>query len=547
MVKFWSSIIEKINKTNPAIIAIAILMIFLITGWLSARISVIACDMSEFLNNPVRILYGDLPYRDFWLLFSPGEVYIPAIIYKLFGINIDKLMFSMVLASALTGLLAFYLGRLILKNNAISALFSFLLFFHSVILNYESPAYIHLYLTFLLLSSFFVIKYIISAKKSAVFIAGFFGGCALFFRIYEVGAALFGIFSAFVIYQIITKKSFKDTAYIILIGISGLIIAPILTLIAFYSIAPKMLSEIVIQSVSNGTSMNLPLLHNLFRLFEELSKDFQQISDGNVLVSTFKFIMRLILIIPTLVQIFLVFIGSFILVIYLRTKPDKMELSIVLVLFLWGLISFPKGLGRSDVAHFAPSVAPMALSILLIYKYNKKSADNKLIKLVTLVILFLLVIKFAQPYYRLLNTKWQPLYTVKIEKGTIHHKNHDYLVGIDSTLNFISKNTQPGDYIFVTPWDAPPFYALTERRNPTYYDSMNDPVVQPAIVKELGIIKDLTQTRTKYIIHKPDWGYDDNPKQVFFRACPLLQRFIDSNYTLVKEYNIFGIYQLNRN
>ena len=37
----------------------------------------------QYLNNPVRILRNQVPYKDFWLLFPPGEVLIPALIYKM--------------------------------------------------------------------------------------------------------------------------------------------------------------------------------------------------------------------------------------------------------------------------------------------------------------------------------------------------------------------------------------------------------------------------------------------------------------------------------
>jgi hypothetical protein len=30
-------------------------------------------DMAEYLNNAFRVVQGQLPYRDFWLLFPPGK------------------------------------------------------------------------------------------------------------------------------------------------------------------------------------------------------------------------------------------------------------------------------------------------------------------------------------------------------------------------------------------------------------------------------------------------------------------------------------------
>ncbi len=33
----------------------------------------LADDLAEYVNNPVRLLDGEMPHRDFWMLVSPGE------------------------------------------------------------------------------------------------------------------------------------------------------------------------------------------------------------------------------------------------------------------------------------------------------------------------------------------------------------------------------------------------------------------------------------------------------------------------------------------
>ncbi|MGH9387568.1 MAG: ArnT family glycosyltransferase [Vicinamibacterales bacterium] len=40
------------------------------------------------INNALRILNGDVPYRDFWTMYAPGHFYLIAILFKLFGVQV---------------------------------------------------------------------------------------------------------------------------------------------------------------------------------------------------------------------------------------------------------------------------------------------------------------------------------------------------------------------------------------------------------------------------------------------------------------------------
>jgi hypothetical protein len=40
------------------------------------------------VTNALRILDGDMPYRDFWTMYAPGHFYLAAVLFKLFGVHI---------------------------------------------------------------------------------------------------------------------------------------------------------------------------------------------------------------------------------------------------------------------------------------------------------------------------------------------------------------------------------------------------------------------------------------------------------------------------
>jgi len=164
------NIIHRINASKPWIIATVIYILLLLVSLMTYNYRPLACDMAEYLNNPLRILYGDIPYTDFWLLFPPGEVYFPALIYKFLGINTDYARIATILTSCLIPVAGFYLGRNLFSENTKAIISGFIFYFFSVVSNYEGPDYISLYLLFLIFSSIFLIKYLQNQGKNIKYV-----------------------------------------------------------------------------------------------------------------------------------------------------------------------------------------------------------------------------------------------------------------------------------------------------------------------------------------------------------------------------------------
>ena len=60
---------------------------------------------------------------------------------------------------------------------------------------------------------------------------------------------------------------------------------------------------------------------------------------------------------------------------FLHYRNQKNAL-IGMVFFLWGLFSLPKGVGRSDLAHLAVSVAPFCIFYLIMFAEMKRDNNN---------------------------------------------------------------------------------------------------------------------------------------------------------------------------
>lgn len=84
-------------------------------------------DEAEYINNAWRVYSGSIPYKDFWLLFPPAEVYFPAFLFKLLGVNINTLLYSNLLSIVLTGLFSFLVLNALKCNRLFSLVAAFLL------------------------------------------------------------------------------------------------------------------------------------------------------------------------------------------------------------------------------------------------------------------------------------------------------------------------------------------------------------------------------------------------------------------------------------
>jgi len=74
--------IESALKTIGLLIYFIVVLLFLLV---SIRTWVYVYDEGFALLNGERILRGDLPYRDFWTIYPPGQSYVLAAVFALFG------------------------------------------------------------------------------------------------------------------------------------------------------------------------------------------------------------------------------------------------------------------------------------------------------------------------------------------------------------------------------------------------------------------------------------------------------------------------------
>lgn len=533
---------EKFDKVNPTILLVFLFIITFLPNIIVYNRTHAAGDIAEYINNPLRIIYGELPYRDFWLIFPPGEVFLPAFIYKVFGLNVNILLALTIFLNSFISVSSFLVARQIFKDNFFSSVATILVIFNGL-RHYGGFIYIHVYFLFLLISAFFLLRYLKDEKLTNLFLTGVFLGLASLFKLYEVGAASLSFLLLVLIWAKLEKKKIKSIATMLFILFAGSFLFPVITSIILIDIWKEMLRWVLIESVLHGTSMNLPYFTDSRWYLDRILEDFGSIKVGHYYkIRLFHDIIGLIYTTTSYLLPFIILATSIFYLLYGRYL--KNERYIIMLFLLWGFFTFPKSFGRSDMSHLVISINPLFFLVaFFLWKSMQdfnKNLFNKVLRsayaIITLLLLlsvphFFIYIAFQLKTYR---------HPVEAKYGTLLFKDHSDAENVNAVIKYIDENTNEGDYIFVTPWFAPPLYALTNRRNPTYYDSLIDPIVLPSEEKQLKICDDLLRKNTKLVIHYPDFGYSAGH---FMSSCPMLQKCIEENFDLVVKYGNYWIYK----
>lgn len=474
----------------------------LILSLLNSNITLANGDVAEYLNNPIRILNGQIPYHDFWLLFPPGEVYFPALIYRLFGVNINLILYLNIFGSAFVAFISYQIVHQLTRREFSAFATAWLIFFNTVK---------NIYLVFPIIAFFLLVKFFQQKRQGFIFWAGFFLGLTFWFRIYETLAVCL----AFLL-------SFPLTGYRRQLPrfLTGIFISPLSLCLAFHSILPQMIQQLIFQSLKHGTLWRQPyfidLKNNLFFLINFIhSSPFNIGYIKGVLSMASRIPATLgLYILPLVTPLFfgkIIFHSSF-----------KKNRPILIFLLLWSIALFPRAIMRGGLDNVAHSLLPIFILSGLLLRLDKPGWFNKLYSICFALSLWSVVFNFLNFTKNIL----KPRYPIKTNHGILQTISKEKADQINQTINRIYLNSQPGDYIFVTDWELPPLYALTERVNPTYYDSLIDLLAVPDITKENSICQSLQQKPPTVIIHSLDGGIADINRKtyLFSRLTPKLNQ-----------------------
>lgn len=156
-----------------------------------------------------RVLHGEVPYRDFLFNYTPGILWLNALLMKFFGVGLMPVHIGLLLFKVLTLVtLSFLSGKLIrgwLSLAPVALTLSWL--GHRYIFNVHPTQYSML---FVLLGLVFMLKYEEAGSKRWLFLCGLAIGAVFVFK-YNVGLALLGLGSGALLLREWIKSNSNDS------------------------------------------------------------------------------------------------------------------------------------------------------------------------------------------------------------------------------------------------------------------------------------------------------------------------------------------------
>lgn len=589
---------ERLDKIIDSKI-IFLVVLALSIGYLygSIRINYNIYDEGIVVYGASRILKGDIPYRDFWTMYAPGQFYTVALIFKLFGTNLFVTRLYSATINLLLVLLVYFIIRKI--SNRRIALLSFTLstlwmggwgLFHS------SPTPAGTFWS--LFGIFFVVDFLSNKNYLSLFIGGVITGITAIFR-HDIGGYTF-ISSTIVllpyIYLRIADRSILNT-----IKVWGKYFLG--TIIGFIPFASYFLIKVPIKDL-------------VFDLIIFPAKIFPRVRDLPYPLFAFNFYSFLFYF-PIITYI----IGGILILSNLFKWKDLEGREWAIILFwIIGLFFFNQAWVRSDVPHLLPTIIPAIM--LLTSLYNSKLAQVRekrgyFLRILTLFIAFLLTLSLyrnalrsfavtvyilpvvlgtilALPLYILINLSQSfKRFLVRLSsqillvilclfiissflkgelrdlptwvffssskpglvpsqlnraKGIYVFENQEYF--LSTAIKFVQANTKPDELIFVGNSrhdrifvNDIMFYFLSERHSATKYHELHPGLATTKEV-QLEIVDELKRNNVKFIVL---WSGAENvaePNESSLSSgITILDDYIRTNYAPVMYFGPYKILQ----
>ncbi len=499
-----------------------------------------------------KILHGDLPYKDFWTLYAPGQFYLVAGLFYIFGTELlTERISSTIVLFFLSSVLFWNARKFVPKKYA---LFSFAFF----VLWLGDYRFFANSMPSALLLSFvgtLCLLYYFSSKPSSLYIvlAGIATGIATLFR-HEIGLVTFLVEFALIILFVYYTNETKETRILKKLAIAvrrgtSYLLGYVFALIPFvvYFVVSVPLDEIwndlfVFPAKVFPRVRSLPFPMPVPNIISVLT------GEMSALQFVKSALLRVHFYFPLIIYIF-----SVLLIIRLVRKNKinfqaNLFWSIVLFTTL-GLIYFTQVLVRADLAHLLPTYFPASVLFGLMLSEIKQMRKFSLLAyfLVCLFVIFVAV-KPISTKLQILSRSSSFEFQISRAKNIKWDENG---VNYQEALMYIQNSVPEGSKIFVgnTRHDRIyindiMFYFLTNRHSATkYYELHPGLATTGAIQKE--IIKDIEVAKVEFIVLRSENITEANESGKS-SGVRLLDEYIRDKYTPTKHFGDYVVWRRNR-
>lgn len=493
-------------------------------------------DEGLSIYGATRILNGDIPYRDFWTLYAPGEFYLLAWIFKIFGASIIAERITTVVIQTLLAYCVYLITRKLIPPKFALVIWMLTLAWLKVKIHYSCP--MTTALLFCMLSCLTIANFIFTRQLQWLIISGILVGITTLFR-QDVGFYLF-ISGSLIIFGLrlfdsgsstrgllvrIKKSLYENIWY--LWGVI-IIVIPVIFYFISKSAIPDLISDVIIFPIKVYPKVrHLP--------FPKLALN------------------TIIFYLP----IFIFLITIYNLVFQIKSNimtPQKKWLGL-LCLFL-GIAFLNYTRVRSDIYHLLPTMIPAIIlfGILLFTVIENIPIKHRIgswsIICLTVLTLFVMSILLQLKLWFLhIN---QPTPSIELSRAHGCYDQTNSILYQRSAIKYIQERTRPNEKIFVSDLrhdrildNDLMFYFLSERHSATMYHELHPGLVTTVDIQK-KIISEIKQSNTRYIVR---WGGNKDrlePNESSKSSgITELDNFIERNFKAVQSFGHYTILYRN--
>lgn len=517
------------NRVNPLIVFLASFSYLAVSMCIGLNIY----DEAITLVGAKSILYGLIPYKDFWTIYAPGQFYLLAAVFSIFGSSllVERIL-TILIFSLFSTFIYFFLKKH--SNDEKALVFSLII---TIIIGYTQlyARSLPLALLFMIISIIFFNKYLFANNIRYVVYSGLFAALTTIFR-HDLGIYLIlAITLTFFLSYLLNKKLKLISLKLLWLQIAMLYlgIAIILAPLVFYFALNVPFSDIFEQLIYFPVSV--------FPEYRSIAKPIPFISVyGETIASKIQsFWFSIVFYLP-----FIIYAFSVIATFSNRkakniSSENNLETTNILLIII-GLLLYNQAIIRADFEHLFPTLTISFLLFPLLFSSFSKIKPKSII--LTLIIIFIAIIPFIKKIYLFAESHDETKY-ISLSHNNLKHIiiQQDLALDYQEIIDFLEENSGDGEKLFICNSrndkifinDLMLYFVLNRQPAVKYYE-LHPGLVTTKIVQN-EIIKELDKKTTCFIIIRKEDEAELEKVNSEKEGSTVLDLYIKDHYKIAKE------------
>jgi 4-amino-4-deoxy-L-arabinose transferase-like glycosyltransferase len=512
-------------------------------------------DEGIVVYGATRILDGDIPYKDFWAIYSPAQFYVIAGVFKIFGttIIIARIWSTLIRFSLL--IVSYSIARKFVSQTYAFIASILILIWLGSYQFYESA--MPTALLFSLLSFLSLMNFMSKRLKRWLFLSGVLVGVAALFR-QDIGFYAFMSTALVVLPFVFVNETFKDERYarrflhLLRFGscfAAGTIIITLPVLIYFLRAVP---SEDLVYDFFTFPVKIYPAFRSL--PYPAPIPNPTLIFAGSL--SLGQYVQGALQLLPLYLP--LLIYALFILVLGIRIRKrvfDWKQRNIwgLIFILLFGLMCLNHVRIRTHISHLMATFIPAILLYVVLFSFVPKSRKFRPVVWISFILLgYSFIGASVEKTKTLLNSRFflQNKHFYSIERARGIFETNRWFSDRQNAIQYIQKKVPANEKIYVGNkrhdqiiWNDIIFYFLSNRHSATKYYDLHPGVATTDEIQE-KMIDDIETNKVKFIVlfeRKIGKRWESNRI-----GSRLLDNFIRDNFTQEKQFGIYTIWKRNQ-